>query len=89
MVAARRSEDREGRGLPRGARGRYAPPPQLFPLVPTAVMDFEHAHHLLIARDADGTYLIRHRDSGRLIASTADPATLQRLLMALGKTETR
>ena len=77
---------RSGRGtrrLQRGARGRYAPPPQLFPLVLGAGASLKDTP-LAIERDEDGTYLVRHRITGRLMARTADPATLQRLISTLG-----
>ncbi len=69
--------------LRRGARGRYAPPPQLFPLVLGAGANVQNGA-LAVERDADGGYLIRHRATGRLMARTADPATLQRLVSTLG-----
>ncbi len=74
--------------LQRGARGRYAPPPQLFPLVSTGTLDHTDSP-LLIERDPDSAYVVRQRDTGRLIARTADPATLQRLLAALARGEGR
>lgn len=83
MVAARTAEEREAGRLPRGARGRYAPPPQLFPLAGAEPIALDGARHLAIERAVDGAYLIRRRDDGRLIARTADSATLQRLLMTL------
>jgi hypothetical protein len=76
-----------GRGLKRlqrGARGRYAPPPQLFPLVPAEPGD-PAGSGLLVERDPEGAYLIRQRESGRLVARTADSATLQRLVMTLAR----
>ncbi len=81
MVAARVG-DRNGGGLRRGARGRYAPPPQLFPLALVELTERPDTPYA-IEREADGTYLIRQRDTSRLIARTGDPATLQRLLLAL------
>ena len=74
---------RARRRLQRGARGRYAPPPQLFPLVLGAGASLNDTP-LAIERDQDGTYLIRHRITGRLMARTADPATLPRLVSTLG-----
>ena len=82
MVAMPRDEH-EPRQLRRGARGRYAPPPQLFPLALVELATWRDSP-LLIERDADGAYLLRQRETGRLVARTADPATLQRLLVALG-----
>lgn len=82
MVAMPRDEY-EPRQLRRGARGRYAPPPQLFPLVPVD-LSARPDGPLLLERDPDGAYLLRQRETGRLIARTADPATLQRLLVTLG-----
>ena len=82
MVAMPREEP-EPRQLGRGARGRYAPPPQLFPLT-TVDSSVRLDTPLLIERDPDGAYLLRQRETGRLIARTADPATLQRLLVTLG-----
>ena len=81
MTAVR--SQRGTKRLQRGARGRYAPPPQLFPLVLGAGASVDEAP-LAIERDHDGAYLIRHRASGRLVARTADPATLQRLVSTLG-----
>lgn len=81
MVAAP-AENQRGHGLRRGARGRYAPPPQLFPLTLVELAERPDSPYL-IEREADGSYLIRQRDSSRLIARTGDPATLQRLLLAL------
>ena len=81
-MAAVRSE-RRTRRLQRGARGRYAPPPQLFPLVLGAGEGVQNAP-LAIERTPEGAYLIRHRLSGRVMARTADPATLQRLISTLG-----
>lgn len=72
------------RRLPRGARGRYAAPPQLFPLS----LDLDRGltgDRLTIERDPGGVYLIRQRDTGRLVARTADSATLQRLLATLAR----
>jgi hypothetical protein len=83
MVAAR-AGDQQGHGLRRGARGRYAPPPQLFPLALVELAERPDSPYL-VEREADGTYLVRQRDTSRLVARTGDPATLQRLLMALGK----
>lgn len=84
MVAQPANDMGTGR-LQRGARGRYAPPPQLFPLAFAGALD-RPDNPLEIERDqADGTYAIRQRDTGRLIARTADPATLQRLLATLTK----
>lgn len=70
------------RRLPRGARGRYAAPPQLFPLSLDPGLAGER---LAIERDPCGAYLIRQRDTGRLVARTADSATLQRLLATLAR----
>ena len=81
MVAQRKAES-EGSQLYRGARGRYAPPPQLFPLALAGALD-RPDNPLLIERDADGLYLVRQRASGRLVARTVDPATLQQLLSTL------
>jgi hypothetical protein len=70
--------------LRRGERGRYAPPPLLFPVVAGAAgpaADWEE--RFAVERDADGAYLVRRRDTGRIVARTADPATLQRLLATL------
>ena len=83
MVAAN-IDDVHARRLRRGSRGRYAPPPQLFPLT-TAEAAVASDTPLLVERGADGAYLIRRRDSGRLVACTADPATLQRLLTTLAR----
>ena len=82
MVAVPRDE-REPKQLRSGARGRYAPPPQLFPL---ALIEWSARldSPLTIERDADGAYLLRQRATGRLVARTANPATLQRLLVTLG-----
>ena len=88
MVVAK-STRRWGSGrLPRGARGRYAPPPQLFTLAATDPVNPGRGP-LLVERDAEGAYLVRHRDSGRLIARTADSATLQRLLTTLTNDDVR
>lgn len=81
MVAQPTNEPARGR-LTRGARGRYAPPPQLFPLAFAGALD-RPDNPLLIERDPDGAYAVRQRDTGRLVARTDDPATLQRLLDAL------
>ncbi len=81
MVAAR-AEDRHSHGLRRGARGRYAPPPQLFPLTLVELTERPDSPYL-VERESDGSYLIRQRDTSRLIARTGDPATLQRLLLSL------
>jgi hypothetical protein len=40
---------------------------------------------LLVERDPEGAYLIRQRESGRLVARTADSATLQRLVTTLAR----
>ena len=74
--------DRDEARLHRGARGRYAPPPQLFPLALVGAID-RPDNPLQIERDADGFYLVRQRATGRLVARTVDPATLQRLLNTL------
>ena len=81
MVAAP-AGDQHRRGLRRGARGRYAPPPQLFPLALVELTERPDSPYL-VEREADGSYLIRQRDTSRLIARTGDPATLQRLLLSL------
>ena len=81
MVAVS-ADNRRGHGLRRGARGRYAPPPQLFPLALVELTERPDSPYL-VEREADGSYLIRQRDSSRLVARTGDPATLQRLLLAL------
>lgn len=84
MVAAQRQDEREAGRLQRGARGRYTPPPQLFPLAMTEVFNASDGR-LTIERDAEGGYVVRERDTGRLVARTADSATLQRLLTTLAK----
>lgn len=81
MVAQPHNEPEAARLQP-GVRGRYAPPPQLFPLAFADALD-RPDNPLRVERDQDGTYLIRQRDSGRLIARTADPATLPRLFATL------
>jgi len=81
MVAAH-AGDQHRHGLRRGARGRYAPPPQLFPLALVELTERPDSPYL-VEREADGSYLIRQRDTSRLIARTGDPATLQRLLLSL------
>ena len=81
MVAQQRDDSAET-SLARGARGRYAPPQQLFPLALAGALD-RPDNPLQIERDADGLYVVRQRDTGRLVARTVDPATLQRLLTAL------
>lgn len=81
-MVAQRQDDGEGAQLYRGARGRYAPPPQLFPLALAGSID-RPDNPLQIERDADGLYVVRQRETGRLIARTVDPATLQRLLTTL------
>lgn len=81
MVAVSKVNQRE-RGLRRGARGRYAPPPQLFPLALVELTERPDSP-FLVEREADGSYLIRQRETSRLIARTDDPATLQRLLLTL------
>jgi hypothetical protein len=81
-MVAQPKEDRGVGRLHRGARGRYAPPPQLFPLAFAGATD-RPDNPLLIERDGDGTYLVRERATGRLVARTADSATLQRLLATL------
>jgi glucose/arabinose dehydrogenase len=80
MVAVPARNDSQAKRLRRGARGRYAPPQQLFPLTAIA---HEADGQWRIERDPDGAYLVHHRATGRLVARTADPATLQRLLMTL------
>lgn len=84
MVAVRKNDQQGADRLRRGARGRYAPPPQLFPLAITEAINATDGR-LLIERDGEGGYLVRQRDTGRLVARTADSATLQRLLATLGK----
>lgn len=81
MVAQQRDDSAE-MPLARGARGRYAPPPQLFPLALAEALD-RPDNPLQIERDAEGLYVVRQRETGRLVARTADPATLQTLLMTL------
>lgn len=81
MVAQQR-DDSAAMSLARGARGRYAPPPQLFPLALAGALD-RPDNPWRIERDAEGLYVVRQRDTGRLVARTVDPATLQRLLTAL------
>ena len=85
MVAIRRDDDGDAGRLRRGARGRYAPPPQLFPVAATDALAATDGR-LSLERDAEGAYLVRQRDTGRLIARAADPATLQRLLTTLART---
>ena len=87
MVAATATNERPDRRLRRGARGRYAPPPQLFPLAAADPIS-SASGRLRVERDADGAYLVRDRD-GRLVARTVDPATLQRLLTTLANDERR
>ena len=81
MVAVSKGNQQE-RGLRRGARGRDAPPPQLFPLALVELTERPDSP-FLVEREVDGSYLIRQRDTSRLIARTDDPATLQRLLLTL------
>jgi hypothetical protein len=81
MVAQPVTESEDSRLRP-GARGRYAAPPQLFPLALAGSLD-RPDNPLHIERDQDGLYLIRHRESGRLLARTADPATLPKLFATL------
>lgn len=83
MVAARVGDGQE-QGLRRGARGRYAPPPQLFPLALVDLTERPDSPYL-VERETDGTYLVRQRETSRLVARTGDPATLQRLLLSLVK----
>ena len=81
MVAQPVTDSEDPRLRP-GARGRYAPPPQLFPLALAG--SFEPPDNPLhIERDQDGLYLIRQRESGRPLARTADPATLPKLFATL------
>ena len=81
MVAAP-AKNTSGHYLRPGARGRYAPQPQLFPLAPVALTERADSPYI-VAREADGAYAIRQRGTSRLIARTGDPATLQRLMLAL------
>ena len=81
MVAAP-TKNHRGQNLRPGARGRYAPPPQLFPLAPVTLTARTDSPYI-VEREADGAYLIRQRGTSRLIARTGDPATLQRLFLAL------
>lgn len=85
-MVAQQHDDSEGRPLHRGARGRYAPPPQLFPLALAGAIE-RPDNPLQIERDADGLYVVRQRETGRLVARTVDPATLQRLLSTLAAAE--
>lgn len=82
MVAARRDDGQAGGRLRRGARGRYAPPPQLFPLAVTEAINATEGR-FQIERDREGGYVVLQRDTGRLVARTVDSATLQRLLATL------
>lgn len=84
-MVAQPHEEHDNSRLYQGARGRYAPPPQLFPLALTGTVD-RPDNPLQIERDADGFYLVRQRGTGRLVARTVDPATLQRLLATLSGT---
>lgn len=77
-VAVREGERKR---LRRGERGRYAPPPLLFPVAAGAASAWEE--RFAVERDPDGAYLVRQRDTGRIVARTADPATLQRLVATL------
>lgn len=81
-MVAQQQDASEGAQLYRGARGRYAPPPQLFPLALAGSIE-RPDNPLQIERDADGLYIVRQRETGRLVARTVDPATLQRLLATL------
>ena len=81
MVAAP-AKNTSGQHLRPGARGRYAPQPQLFPLAPVTLAGRADSPYI-VEREADGAYAIRQRGTGRLIARTGDPATLQRPLLAL------
>lgn len=84
MVAERQHNNGADGRLRRGTRGRYAPPPQLFPVAVTDALAATDGR-LSLERDAEGAYLVRQRDTGRLIARTADSATLQRLLTTLAR----
>ncbi len=88
MVAVTAANERDVRRLRRGARGQYAPPPQLFSV---AVADpvASDSGRWRVERATDGAYLIHDRDGGRLVARTVDPATLQRLLTTLANDERR
>jgi len=81
MVAAP-AKNHSGQHLRPGARGRYAPPPQLFPLAPVSLTERANSPYI-VEREADGAYSIRQRGTSRLIARSGDPATLQRLMLAL------
>jgi len=81
MVAQSVTESEDPRLRP-GARGRYTPPPQLFPLALVGAFD-RPDNPLHVERDQDGLYLIRQRENGRLLARTADPATLPKLFATL------
>jgi hypothetical protein len=83
-MVAQPQEERDEARLHRGARGRFAPPPQLFPLALVGIID-RPDNPLQIERDADGFYVVRQRTTGRLVARTVDPATLQRLLATLAQ----
>ena len=82
VMVAVSAKHHSGQSLRPGARGRYAPPPQLFPLAPVTLTARTDSPYI-VEREADGAYLIRQRGTSRLIARTGDPATLQRLLLAL------
>lgn len=78
------ARDGERKRLRRGERGRYAPPPLLFPVAPVAAGAAPAwEERFAVERDPDGAYLVRQRDTGRIVARTADPATLQRLVATL------
>lgn len=85
LMVAQAHEEHDNLRLHQGARGRYAPPQQLFPLALAGALD-RPDNPLQIERDADGFYIVRQRTTGRLVARTADPATLQRLLATLSQT---
>ncbi len=84
-MVAQPHDEQDNLHLHQGARGRYAPPQQLFPLALAGAFD-RPDNPLQIERDADGFYLVRQRVTGRLVARTVDPATLQRLLATLSQT---
>jgi len=84
-MVAQPHEEHDNLRLHQGARGRYAPPQQLFPLALAGALD-RPDNPLQIERDVDGFYLVRQRATGRLVARTVDPATLQRLLATLSQT---
>ena len=83
-MVAQPHEEHDNLRLHQGARGRYAPPQQLFPLALVGALD-RPDNPLQIERDTDGFYIVRQRATGRLVARTVDPATLQRLLATLSQ----